>query len=213
LIDANGYPIKATNTKSDIGDINPDWLGGITNSFRYKALTLSFLIDVRQGGDVYSLDMDYGSWSGVIPETAGKNSLGNPVRSPVSDGGGLALKGVTSSGKANTTRVDISDINTASEFPFGSINSIAAKSYVYDASYIKVLPGKAVIKGVDLSLTGRNLWIIHKNLPYADPEQGAASTTTSSSAPIIYNPNASIGYQTGVYPSIRSFAFNIKLKF
>jgi len=27
LIDANGYPVKSTNTKSDIGDINPDWLG------------------------------------------------------------------------------------------------------------------------------------------------------------------------------------------
>lgn len=226
LIDANGYPVKAANTKSDIGDINPDWLGGITNSFRYKNISLSFLIDVRQGGDVYSLDMDYGSWSGVLPETAGNNSLGNPVRSPVSQGGGLVLKGVTSDGKANTTRVDISDINTASQFPFGSINSIAAKSYVYDASYVKLrelaltwsLPDAAAgrlgfIKGVDLSLTGRNLWIIHKNLPYADPEQGAASTTTSSSAPIVYNPNASIGYQTGVYPNVRTFAFNVKLKF
>jgi hypothetical protein len=226
LIDANGYPVKATNTKSDIGKINPDWLGGVTNSFRYKNLSFSFLIDVRQGGEVYSLDMDYASWSGVIPETAGKNSLGNAVRNPVSQGGGIVLQGVTADGKANTTRVDISDINTASKFPFGSINSIAAKSYVYDASYVKlrevaltwslpdnILGTAGVIKGVDLSLTGRNLWIIHKNLPYADPEQGAASTTTSSSAPILYNPNASIGYQTGVYPSVRSFAFNVKLKF
>lgn len=226
LIDANGYPVKATNTKSDIGKINPDWLGGVTNSFRYKNFSFSFLLDVRQGGDVYSLDMDYASWSGVIPETAGKNSLGNAVRSPVSQGGGIVLQGVTADGKANTTRVDISDINTASKFPFGSINSIAAKSYVYDASYVKlrevalawslpstILGTAGVIKGVDLSLTGRNLWIIHKNLPYADPEQGAASTTTSSNAPIVYNPNASIGYQTGVYPSVRSFAFNVKLKF
>ncbi|MDR3711879.1 MAG: SusC/RagA family TonB-linked outer membrane protein [Puia sp.] len=226
LIDANGYPVKAANTKSDIGDINPDWLGGITNSFRYKNFGLSFLIDVKQGGDVYSLDMDYASWSGVIPETAGKNSLGNPVRSPVSQGGGLVLKGVTSNGEANTTRVDISDINTAQNFPFGSINNIAAKSYVYDASYIKLrevalswsvpdglLGQSAFVKGIDLSLTGRNLWIIHKNLPYADPEQGAASTTTSSSAPIVYNPNAGIGYQTGVYPSVRTFAFNVKLRF
>ena len=226
LIDATGYPVEDSNTRADIGDINPDWLGGITNSFRYKNFSFSFLIDVRQGGDVYSLDMDYASWSGVIPETAGNNSLGNPVRSPVSQGGGLVLQGVTADGKPNTTRVDISDINTAKKFPFGSINKIAAKTYVYDASYVKLrevaltwsLPdgvlGKAgLVKGIDLSLTGRNLWIIHKNLPYADPEQGGASTTTTSSAPIIYNPNASIGYQTGVYPSVRSFAFNVKLKF
>ncbi len=224
LIDAAGYPDSLT--KADIGDINPDWLGGITNSFRYKNFSFSFLIDVRQGGDVYSLDMDYASWSGVIPETAGNNSQGKPVRSPVSQGGGLVLQGVTSDGKPNTTPVDISDINKASKFPFGSINSIAAKTYVYDASYVKLrevaltwsLPdgvlGKAsFVRGVDFSLTGRNLWIIHKNLPYADPEQGAASTTPTSSAPIVYNPNASIGYQTGVYPSVRTFAFNVKLKF
>jgi hypothetical protein len=226
LIDANGYPVKALNTKSDIGRIYPDWLGGVTNTLHYKNVSLSFLVDVRKGGDVYSLDMDYASWSGVIPETAGNNSDGKPIRSPVSQGGGLVLQGVTADGKPNTTRVDISDINTASKFPFGSINSIAARSYVYDASYVKLrevaiawsLPDRLIgdhglVKGVELSLTGRNLWIIHKNLPYADPEQGAASTTTSSSAPIVYNPNASIGYQTGVYPSIRSYAFNVKFKF
>lgn len=226
LIDANGYPVKAANAKSDIGNINPDWLGGISNTLTYKRLSLSFLVDVKKGGDVYSLDMDYASWSGVIPETAGKNSNGVSIRSPLSQGGGVLLQGVTQDGKPNTKLVDAYDINVDNQFPFGSVNSIAAKSYVYDASYIKLrelsvayaIPASTfgrqkVIKGIDLSLSGRNLWIIHKNLPYADPEQGAASTTPSSSTPIVYNPNASIGYQSGVYPSVRTFAFNVKLKF
>jgi TonB-linked SusC/RagA family outer membrane protein len=227
LIDANGYPILATNTKSDIGNINPDWLGSITNTLTYKRFSFNFLIDVKKGGDVYSLDQDYGSWSGVYPSTAGKNALGNPVRSPLSQGGGVILQGVTQDGKANTKPVDAYDINLdGSAFPFSSVNSLAARSYVYDAGYIKLrelslgysLPATVfgrqdVIKGIDLSLSGRNLWIIHKNLPYADPEQGAASTTPNSSTPIVYNPNASIGYQTGVYPSVRTLAFNVKLKF
>lgn len=227
LIGADGYPVKAANSKSDIGNINPDWLGGITNSFHYKNFGLSFLIDVKQGGDLYSLDMDYASWSGVIPETVGKNAPGNPIRSPLSQGGGVVLSGVTADGKANTKAVDAYDINAdGSKFPFGSVNSIAARSYVYDASYVKLrelaftysLPNRLLgksgfLKGADLSLSGRNLWIIHKNLPYADPEQGAASTTPNSSTPIVYNPNASIGYQTGVYPSVRTFAFTIKLTF
>ena len=226
-LDSNGYPIKATNSLSDIGNVNPDWLGSITNTVTYKRFSLSFLIDVKKGGDVYSLDQDYGSWSGVLPSTAGKNSLGNPIRSPLSDGGGVLLSGVTRDGKPNTTLVDAYDINVdGSAFPFGSVNSLAARSYVYDAGYIKLrelslaysLPtsvfGKQnVIKGIDLSLSGRNLWIIHKNLPYADPEQGAASTTPNSTTPIVYNPNASIGYQTGVYPSVRNLAFNVKFKF
>jgi TonB-linked SusC/RagA family outer membrane protein len=227
LIDSNGYPIKATNTKSDIGNINPDWLGGITNTFTYKRFSLSFLVDIKKGGDLYSLDLDYGSWSGVIPKTAGKNASGNSIRNPLSQGGGVLMSGVTQDGKPNTKLVDAYDINVDNQFPFGSVNSEAAKSYIYDAGYVKLrelsiayaIPesvfgkGKGTIKGIDLSLSGRNLWIIHKNLPYADPEQGAASTTPNSSTPIVYNPNASIGYQTGVYPSVRTIAFNVKVKF
>ena len=224
---ANGYPVLSANTQSDIGNINPDWLGAVSNTFSYKNWSFNFLIDVKQGGDLYSLDMDYGSWSGMYPATAGKNNSGNPIRSPLSQGGGVLLQGVTADGKPNTVRVDASDINAdGSQFPFGSVNSLAAKSYVYDAGYIKLrevalsysLPAKLIgrthfLKGLDLSLSGRNLWIIHKNVPYADPEQGSASTTPNSTAPIVYNPNASIGYQTGVFPSVRELAFNIKIKF
>jgi TonB-linked SusC/RagA family outer membrane protein len=227
LIDSAGYPIKSSNTKSDIGNINPDWMGGITNSFHYKNITLSFLIDVQQGGSVYSLDMDYASWSGVIPATAGNNSSGNPIRNPLSQGGGVVMQGVTADGKPNTKLVDAYDINLdGSKFPFGSVNSQAASSFVYDASYVKlrelaityslpvsVFGTNSFVKGLDISLTGRNLWIIHKNLPYSDPEQGEASTTLSSTAPIVYNPNASIGYQTGAFPSVREFGFNVRFKF
>ncbi len=227
LIDSAGYPVKSTNTKSDIGNINPDWLGGISNTFRYKNISLSFLIDVKQGGSVYSLDMDYASWSGVIPATAGNNNLGNPIRNPLSQGGGVVMQGVTADGKPNTKLVDAYDINLdGSKFPFGSVNSQAASSFVYDASYVKlrelaityslpvsVFGTNSFVKGLDISLTGRNLWIIHKNLPYSDPEQGEASTTLSSTAPIVYNPNASIGYQTGAFPSVREFGFNVRFKF
>lgn len=201
------------NSLSDIGNINPDWIGGINNSFKYKDFTFSFLIDVHQGGQLYSLDMDFGDYSGLYPETAGKNSLGNPVRSPLGQGGGIILPGVTADGKANTVRVDASDINNGA-FPFSSYNSFADKSYVYDAGYVKlrevaityslpksIIGGIGFVKGFDVSLTGRNLWIIHKNLPYSDPEQGFASG------------NASIGFQVGTYPSLRTLGFNAIIEF
>lgn len=229
LIDNNGYYVKKDNALSDIGSIAPDWFGGITNSFHYKDWTLSTLVDVRQGGKVYSLDMDFGDYSGLYPETAGKNAKGNPVRSPLSAGGGVLLKGVTADGKPNTKYIDASDIN-AGLFPFSSYNNFADASYVYDASYIKLrelaitysIPKKALggltfIKGIDLALTGRNLWIIHKNLPYADPEQGyASSATTNQTGNGNYMGNAqngSQGFQGGVYPSVRTFGFTAKLKF
>jgi len=213
VVDANGYYELNDNSLSDIGSINPDWIGSVNNTFHYKNLTLSFLVDVHQGGNLYSLDQDFGDYSGLYPGTAGYNSDGKPVRAPLSEGGGIVLPGVTADGKANTVKVDASDINKGA-FPFSSYNSFADKSYVYDASYIKLrevaitysFPAKvfthvSFIKGIDLSLTGRNLWIIHKNLPYADPEQGYASG------------NASIGFQVGTYPAVRTIGFNAKLKF
>jgi hypothetical protein len=164
--------------------------------------------------------MDFGDYSGLYPETAGKNDLGNPVRSPLSAGGGLLLKGVTNDGKPNTKHIDASDINKGL-FPFSSYNNFADASYVYDASYIKLrelalsysvpkkaLAGLGFIKGIDIALTGRNLWIIHKNLPYADPEQGYASLGSGTGVQ-----NASQGFQVGVYPSVRTFGLNAKLKF
>lgn len=228
LVDENGYYVKkSSNSNSNLGKISPDWIGGITNRFSYKDFALSFLIDVSKGGNVYSLDMDNGSRSGILAHTAGLNDLGNPLRNPISEGGGIILPGVKADGTANDVRIDVSDAQKlGTKLPFGSTNALTAKSYVYDASYVKLrevafsynLPKKIfnktrIIKGITLSVSGRNLWIIHKNLPYADPEQGSPSTTLTSSAPLVYNSNASIGYQNAVYPSVREFAFNTKINF
>jgi hypothetical protein len=69
-----------------------------------------------------------------------------------------------------------------------------------------ILKGISFCKGVDLSLTGRNLWLIHKNLPDADPEQGIPISST-------YGANGSQGFQSGAYPVFRTYGFNVKVKF
>jgi len=56
-----------------------------------------------------------------------------------------------------------------------------------------------VVKGIDISLVGRNLAILHKNLPYADPEDSFGSGNLQ-------------GFQTGSYPAVRNIAFNLKIK-
>lgn len=217
-IDANGNYVLNTKDFVDLGTPNPDWLGGINNTFKYKNYALSFLIDMRKGGSVYSLDMDYGSSSGLYTRTAGYNDLGNPVRSPLtndSKSGGIILKGVLADGKTpNTKRIDESDINNGA-YTYSSTYGEGEQEFVYDASYVKLrelaitysIPAKSFtkgtnfIKGIDFSVTSRNLWIIHKNLPYADPEQGQASG------------NASMGFQNGAYPTMRNFGAILKVKF
>jgi TonB-linked SusC/RagA family outer membrane protein len=207
VVGSTGRYLKTDNANQTIGNVNPDWIGGINNTFKYKDLSLSFLIDIRKGGDVFSTDMYYGLATGLYAETATKNDLGNESRSAVADGGGIILPGVTEDGKPNTIRV--------SNGNYGSYgyryNPDAA--FVYDASYVKLreavltysLPQSLIqkwkyFKGIDVSLIGRNLWIIHKNLPYSDPEEGLSSGNIQ-------------GYQVGAYPTVRTIAFNLKLNF
>jgi hypothetical protein len=186
----------------------------VNNQFTYKNFSFGFLIDVRHGGDVYSLDMDYGSFSGLYPRTAGFNDKGVPVRAPLADGGGIILKGVTEDGKANTTRIEENYGDGSWTFGSNGAGTETNKQFVYDASFVKLreasfgysIPAKTLeglhsIKGIDLVLSGRNLFIFHKNLPYSDPEQGQAAG------------NASMGFQNGAYPTMRTLNFIIKVKF
>ena len=207
MVGTNGRYMISPTSNEVIGDPNPDWVGGINNTIRYKNLSLSFLVDARHGGDIFSLDLYYGLATGLYPETAGLNDLGNPSRLPISEGGGVILPGVKSDGKPNDIRVSNTNFGT-----YGYRYNPAAK-FVYDGSFVKLreviftysLPKQTIarlkpFKGIDFSLIGRNLWIIHKNLPYADPEE------------IISAGNLQ-GYQSGAYPSVRTFAFNAKLRF
>lgn len=209
VVGSNGYYVKSSTSDKILGNINPDCVGGLSNKFAYKNWALSFLIDWQKGGSVFSLDMYYGLATGLYPETNGVNELGNPVRNPITDDnttGGIILDGVYADGSINTTRVPGDDYRV-----FGySKNPNAA--FVYDASYVKLrevmitysLPAKVLaktfIKGASFSLVGSNLWIIHKNLPYADPE------ATQSSGNIQ-------GWQSGVMPTTRNIGFTVNLSF
>jgi TonB-linked SusC/RagA family outer membrane protein len=205
-VGANGRYLVSPTANEVIGNPNPDWIGGVNNNFKYKDFTLSFLVDTRQGGDVFSLDMYYGLATGLYPETAGLNDLGNPSRMPRAQGGGVIMPGVKGDGKPNDIRV------TNNYGTYGYVRN-PNKAFVYDASFVKLreaaiayslptklISGLKVFKGIDLSLVGRNLWIIHKNLPYADPEENISSGNLQ-------------GYQSGAYPTTRTFTFNIKFRF
>jgi TonB-linked SusC/RagA family outer membrane protein len=213
IVDADGnYEIVDNQI---IGNIQADWIGGISNKFTYKNLSFNFLIDVKEGGSVFSLDQAYGQDTGVGVQTAYINDLGNPVRNTLANGGGYINPGVTLDGNGNyvpnTTRVDASDSSEASGVGFG-VSGNPNSNYVYDASYVKLrevgltysLPSKfldkSFIKDMSFSLIGNNVWIIHKNLPDADPEAGTSAGNIQ-------------GFQSGVMPTVKVYSFNVKVKF
>ena len=207
IVAASGYYQQSATSDVIIGNVTPDWIGGVNNQLRYKNVSLGFLVDVQQGGDVFSLDLYYGLATGIYPETAANNDLGNPLRNPLGDGGGLIVPGVLADGSPNTKRV------SAVNFGHFGYRRNPAAAFVYDASFVKLreinlsldfpsnwLGDKKYVKGLALGLYGRNLWIIHKNLPYADPEDGLSSGNVQ-------------GYQSGSYPTARTVGVNLNLKF
>jgi len=217
IVGTNGM-YKATASSSEvIGDPNPDWIGGLSNTVKYKSVSLMFLIDVRHGGDFWSLDQWYGEGTGMYPITAGLNELGNPKRDPItndSKSGGVLYPGVQADGSVNTVRAGNTDGGGSTAYGYPA-NPPRAQ-YIYDASYVKLrevaltfgVPQSVVsklkaFKAIDLSIIGRNLWIIHKNSEFSDPEEGLGSAIGAGAG----------GYQTGSYPAVRSYGFNVKFRF
>lgn len=209
-ITSNGSYVMTATTTNVIGNVTPDWIGGLRNKFTYKQISLGFLLDMQKGGDIFSLDQYYGQDSGLYKSTAGNNELGNPVRNTIANGGGVILPGIDQvTGLPNTIRTPNPEKN-------GSIYGYTKnpqKAFVYDAGFIKLrevnitysFPAKVVsrmgLNDLRISLIGSNLWIIDKNLPDADPESGLSSG------------NLSAGYSSGSLPTTRNIGCNLTLKF
>lgn len=49
-----------------MGNMQPDWFGGVNSRFRYKNFRLNMLWDARFGGEIYSADARYGMHQGVL---------------------------------------------------------------------------------------------------------------------------------------------------
>jgi hypothetical protein len=228
-----GVRFRKTGAPENIGDINPDWYGGIQNILSYKGVNLSFLIDIQKGGNFFSLDTWYGYATGIYDLTAGLNRDGVETRLSPDDGGGTFLseldyldfsETVVHATDENGDYVFDEDGNPVGgavneeAFYNGSVYTSLGYVYapnalhVYDASFVKLrelsigysLPGtifgaSSLIKGIDISLIGRNLWIIHKNTPYSDPESGLSAGNR-------------LGNQSGAYPAVKEVGFNISLR-
>jgi TonB-linked SusC/RagA family outer membrane protein len=204
VITSKGYYQSTTTATNIIGNVNPDWLGGIGNTVTYKKWSFYFLIDMQKGGSVYSLDQAYGQATGLYPESVITNDLGNPVRNTIATGGGVILDGVLADGTPNSIRV------AGDNYLLWGYARNPNSAFIYDASYTKLrevtltyklpLKEKSFFSNVAFGLTGNNLWIIHKNLPYSDPEAGLASGNVQ-------------GYQTGVLPAVKRYGFNLTLQF
>jgi len=192
MVDDDGFEIAATES-GPIGNAMPDWIGGIRNTFTWKGISVSALIDTRQGGDIYNLDEYYTKAYGTSWFTRDRE---HPI----------VVDGIRQSdGKVNTTQ--ITDFRT-----YWSNNSNIDEANVQDASFIRLrdisvsyefpknLLDKFWIKGLAFTVSGRNLWLkTSSNFTGSDPENS------------LYGSGNGQGLTNFAVPSSKSINFALKL--
>jgi TonB-linked SusC/RagA family outer membrane protein len=212
LINPNNGLALANPASSIIGNIQPDFLLGVTNTFQWKGLNLSFLIDSKVGGDMYIGTIADLRGRGVLPETAVSRDKGFLVPGVIAD---LATNQpvLTEEGEKIPNTIQV----TANEFWFnGPMGFGSDEGAIFDATWVRLrevslgytlpknLMEKTPVGSVSVSLTGRNLWFVTPNLPKdtgIDPEtsgQGAGNLQ---------------GIIENYVPNTKSYGINLRVTF
>jgi TonB-linked SusC/RagA family outer membrane protein len=208
-----GKPI-ATTERILLGNYNPDWQAGITNRVSFKGVSLSFLIDHRQGGTVYSHTQTVGREGGRISETLEGRADGYDLSLPGNGVIGSGAVPITNAGgdvtgfTPNTTKLSAREWHTTITLGRNLIEPV-----MYEATFTKLreviigysvpnkfLGAKFPIRDLNISFVGRNLFLWSK-VPHVDPE--TSSTVGGTVLP---------GVESVAIPSTRSYGFNISFK-
>ena len=237
VVDANGLP-KISTTNKTLGKFTPDWTGGISNTFSYRSLSLSFLIDASVGGSIFSNTNKTGKYTGVLANTlSGRNAehgglwyytdaMGNNVRLSESPSYSVSSDGLYyAQVNGQSTRVYQDGIMVEGVTESGSKNEevVSAEKYyhriysiaeanVYDASYVK-------LREVALSYRLPRLWTQKLHLQEASVTlTGRNLWTIYKSVPNI-DPESALttgnaqGVEAYSLPTTRSFGVNLSVKF
>ncbi|MCO4291294.1 SusC/RagA family TonB-linked outer membrane protein [Solitalea sp. MAHUQ-68] len=189
VLDANGIPLSSSSPVI-LGNYQPKWTAGFTNTLTYKNLAFSFLIDARVGGQLYSYTDQY------------LTSLGVSLESLEGREGGVPVSGVNEAGNVVNTNVEASSY-------YNTRNARIAEQYIYSATNVRLreasLQYRVPIKNqffrsFTVGLVGRNLFFISKKTKNIDPESS-------------YSVSNSQGISFFNMPSSRSFGLNLNVSF
>ncbi|MEI2740507.1 MAG: SusC/RagA family TonB-linked outer membrane protein [Chitinophagaceae bacterium] len=202
IVGANGLPLITSGVQK-IGNPNPKWVGGLTNTFTYKGLSLTVLLEYRKGGDMYSRNIADLQRNGVAKETA---------EFPRYDASGVLQKpylfdAVYANGQPNTTYV------SAQDYYGNSGIFAAAEGFIFNTTWFRVreasidymVPSSVLRKlpfgSASFSVFGRNLFLHAPDYPHLDPEQNALGVSNAQ------------GLEFNALPQTRTIGVGIKLSF
>jgi len=195
VFDANGQPLRGPNPIR-VGTAVPRYFGGIYNSFDYKGISFSFLIDFKLGHFMGS-QTNFNAWRhGLHKATLNGREEGYVIGD-----------GVNQQGEINTARAP-------HQTYFETVNTRGIREeFAYDAGYWKLrqialsydftkhLPENNFVRGVRLSIVANNVALLKKWVPNIDPEQfGDVS-------------DRNVGLENTGLPTSRSIGFNLNVKF
>jgi TonB-linked SusC/RagA family outer membrane protein len=204
LLDWNtGYPLTSSLATTLVGNREPDFIGGMTNSFSYKAFNLSFLVDFRKGGDIYNGTEYLLTAYGLSTKTLDR---GNTISFT-----GMSLNPGTSKYESVTKSV------VATEKYYRDIYLNNAPFFIEDVNWVRlraaslsytlpksVLSSVKFIKDATFTVSGTNLILI-TNYSGMDPETSAAGAGVVGSG--------SVGVDYCGVPATKGFAVGLNLKF
>jgi TonB-linked SusC/RagA family outer membrane protein len=199
-----------------LGNVMPDYTGGITSTLQYKNWDMAIGIDFQEGGLYHSVTDMFSMAAGLHEWTAGMNDKGNPKRDAVSAGGGIHQVGVYADGS-------VADIYRAPDsWAWG--NWTRDDLWLVDASFVKLRQvrigytfnpdqlDKTPFDAINVALIGTNLAILSETTDWGD-YRGAK---TPGLDPSELGSNWSGSYyasEGGQLPSARTFGLNVSFKF
>lgn len=218
IIFIDGLPVQ-DNTLRLLGNYNPDWIAGLSNTLSYKNISLGFLFEWRQGGQLHSSQRLIAATAGNLKETLeGRDpEHGGLTWIDPADGkqytDGIIGDGVMPDPNNPGKYIKNTVIVHASAYHNKRYKRENESEGMYDASFIKLrevslnfdVPAdwlkQFFVKNIRISLIGRNLLLFTEN-PHVDPE--TISFTGQRMIP---------GVDDYALPSERSIGFNLNLKF
>lgn len=194
LVSDQGLPLLTAGKTVYLGNYNPNYNLGFNNSLTYKELSLSFLIDYRNGGTVIA-----GTQALLDADGHSKASLWGRE-------GGIILDAYTVDGEKNTTSITpqsyfgtVGERYPAGEFYAYSGSNIRLREVVLGYRLTGLISQTGWVKDAKISLIGRNLFFFSREAPF-DPELVSG---TGNYGGIEYNS----------LPATRNIGLNVKLTF
>jgi TonB-linked SusC/RagA family outer membrane protein len=179
-IGSDGLPRIVLDSTVRVGNAFPDWQGGLTNTFSYKGISLSFLLEVRQGGEVHDLNYRNSIRNGITKDTELRNqeAIFNGVKDNPSGDGTFVANDIPFEITEGFYR-DSNRYNRAAEVLIEDASWFRLRNLTLAYSMPKSVLEKMPFSSARISFTGNNLFLSTPFRGY-DPESNAFGSGTNN---------------------------------